>query len=47
MADAGDVDELDTVLRAAAFLQENGQSTDMTLIAANRVNRGLRTNLSK
>lgn len=46
MADAGDVDELDTVLRAAAFLQENGQSTDMTLIAASRVNRGLRVNLT-
>ena len=38
---AGDVDDLDTVLGAAVLLHDNGQSTDMTLIAANRLNRGL------
>jgi uncharacterized membrane protein YjjP (DUF1212 family) len=42
MADAvGDVEDLDTVLRAAVLLHDNGQSTDMTLIAINRLNRGL------
>ena len=42
MADAaGDVDDLDTVLSAAVLLHDNGQSTDMTLIAVNRLNRGL------
>jgi uncharacterized membrane protein YjjP (DUF1212 family) len=38
---ASDVDDLDTVLGAAALLHENGQSTDMTLIAVDRLNRGL------
>ena len=38
---AGDVDDLDTVLGAAVLLHQNGQSTEMTLIAANRLNRGL------
>src|ERR1700758_2908363 len=42
MADAeGDIDDLDTVLGAAVLLHDNGQSTDMTLIAVNRLNRGL------
>src|ERR1700756_3797930 len=42
MADAeGDVDDLDTVLSAAVLLHENGQSTDMTMIAVNRLNVGL------
>jgi uncharacterized membrane protein YjjP (DUF1212 family) len=39
--DAVDVDDLDTVLAAAVLLHDNGQSTDMTLIAADRLNRGL------
>ena len=39
--DAVDVDDLDTVLSAAVLLHDNGQSTDMTLIAVNRLNRGL------
>lgn len=39
--DAADVDDLDTVLSAAVLLHDNGQSTDMTLIAAHRLNRGL------
>jgi uncharacterized membrane protein YjjP (DUF1212 family) len=42
MADAvSDVEDLDTVLRAAVLLHDNGQSTDMTLIAVDRLNRGL------
>src|ERR1700758_5494656 len=42
MADAeGDIDDLDTVLSAAVLLHDNGQSTDMTLIAVDRLNRGL------
>lgn len=41
---AGDVDDLDTVLSAAVLLHDNGQSTDMTLIAVNRLNRGLGVN---
>ena len=42
MVDAGsDVEDLDAVLRAAVLLHDNGQSTDMTLIAVNRLNRGL------
>jgi len=42
MADAeGDADDLDTVLSAAVLLHDNGQSTDMTLIAVDRLNRGL------
>src|ERR1700756_385337 len=42
MVDAGsDVEDLDTVLRAAVLLHDNGQSTDMTLIAVSRLNRGL------
>lgn len=36
-----DVDDLGTVLAAAVLLHDNGQSTDMTLIAADRLNRGL------
>src|ERR1700747_337311 len=39
--DAGDVDDIDTVLSAALLLHDNGQSTDMTLIAADRLNHGL------
>ena len=39
--DAADTDRLDTVLSAAVLLHDNGQSTDMTLIAVNRLNRGL------
>lgn len=38
---AGAVEDLDTVLSAAVLLHDNGQSTDMTLIAVNRLNRGL------
>jgi len=34
-------DDTDTVLNAAALLHENGQSTTMTLISVNRLNRGL------
>jgi uncharacterized membrane protein YjjP (DUF1212 family) len=34
-------DDLDTVLKAAALLHENGQSTEMTVIAVDRLNRGL------
>src|ERR1700693_2508635 len=41
VAAAGDGDALDTVLGAAVLLHDNGQSTDMILIAANRLNRGL------
>jgi uncharacterized membrane protein YjjP (DUF1212 family) len=37
----GDVDDLDTVLSAAVLLHDNGQSTDMTVIAVHRLNRGL------
>jgi uncharacterized membrane protein YjjB (DUF3815 family) len=37
----GDIDDLDTVLSAAVLLHDNGQSTDMTLIAVDRLNRGL------
>lgn len=37
-ADAGD---FETVLGAAVLLHENGQSTDMTLIAVRRLSRGL------
>lgn len=37
-AEAGD---FETVLGAAVLLHENGQSTDMTLIAVQRLNRGL------
>ena len=36
-----DADDLDTVLKAAALLHENGQSTGMTMIAVDRLNRGL------
>jgi uncharacterized membrane protein YjjP (DUF1212 family) len=39
--DEGDIDDLDTVLSAAVLLHDNGQSTDMTLIAVDRLNRGL------
>ena len=40
MADAaGDVDDLDTVLSAAVLLHDNGQSTDMTLIAGPSTDR--------
>jgi uncharacterized membrane protein YjjP (DUF1212 family) len=42
MADTvSDVEDLETVLRAAVLLHDNGQSTDMTLIAVDRLNRGL------
>ncbi|MBV9088509.1 MAG: threonine/serine exporter family protein [Mycobacteriaceae bacterium] len=34
-------DDLDTVLKAAALLHENGQSTGMTMIAVDRLNQGL------
>jgi uncharacterized membrane protein YjjP (DUF1212 family) len=36
-----DADDLDTVMKAAALLHENGQSTGMTMIAVDRLNRGL------
>ena len=39
--DAAETDGLDTVLGAAVLLHDNGQSTDMTLIAVERLNRGL------
>lgn len=39
--DAVEVDDLDTVLSAAVLLHDNGQSTDMTLIAVDRLDRGL------
>lgn len=42
--DAVDLDDIDTVLSAAVLLHDNGQSTDMTLIAADRLNRGLGVN---
>jgi hypothetical protein len=43
MADvADDVDDLETVRSAPLPLHDNGQSTDMTLIAIHRLNRGLR-----
>src|SRR5215475_13579355 len=38
---AGEVDALDTVMKAAVLLQESGQSTSMTLIAVDRLNMGL------
>jgi uncharacterized membrane protein YjjP (DUF1212 family) len=38
---AGEDAALDTVLKAAVLLQENGQSTSMTLIAVDRLNTGL------
>jgi uncharacterized membrane protein YjjP (DUF1212 family) len=38
---AGEVDALDTVMKAAVLLQESGQSTSMTLIAVDRLNSGL------
>jgi uncharacterized membrane protein YjjP (DUF1212 family) len=38
---AGTVEDLDTVLSAAVLLHDNGQSTDMTLTAVDRLNRGL------
>jgi uncharacterized membrane protein YjjP (DUF1212 family) len=42
MADAeGGVEDLDTVVSAAVLLHDNGQSTDMTLVAVSRLNRGL------
>ena len=42
MTDAeDDIDDLDMVLGAAVLLHDNGQSTDMTLIAVHRLNRGL------
>ena len=45
MADAAsNVEDLDTVLSAAVLLHDNGQSTDMTLIAVNRLSRGLGLN---
>lgn len=36
-----DADDLDTVIKAAALLHENGQSTGMTMIAVDRLNQGL------
>ncbi len=36
-----DADDLDTVMKAAALLHENGQSTGMTMIAVDRLNQGL------
>lgn len=39
-----EVEDLDTVLRAAVLLHDNGQSTDMTLIAVHGLNRGLGIN---
>src|SRR5262245_41072669 len=38
---AGEVDALDTVMKAAVLLQESGQSTSMTLMAVDRLNAGL------
>jgi uncharacterized membrane protein YjjP (DUF1212 family) len=40
-AAGADADDLDTTLKAAALLHENGQSTGMTMIAVDRLNRGL------
>jgi hypothetical protein len=38
---ADDVEDLERALSAAVLLHDNGQSTDMTLIAVHRLNRGL------
>ncbi|HZA11500.1 threonine/serine exporter family protein [Mycobacterium sp.] len=38
---AVEADALDTVMKAAVLLQESGQSTNMTLIAVDRLNTGL------
>jgi uncharacterized membrane protein YjjP (DUF1212 family) len=42
VTDDPDVDDLDTILDAAVALLDNGQSTNMTLIAVDRLSRGLR-----